>query len=114
MGNEQVITLTNAAVLHIKKNIKQGETAGFRLSVNTSGCNGLTYVPEIVEQPGENDIQYKIDDVWVYVDPDCVQYIKGTTIDFVDKGLGQTQIAFHNPNVDGTCGCGESFNVDDV
>jgi iron-sulfur cluster assembly protein len=37
-------------------------------------------------------------------------YLNGSNIDFVTEGLKQT-FKFDNPNVDSTCGCGESFNV---
>jgi iron-sulfur cluster assembly protein len=34
----------------------------------------------------------------------------GAKLDFVKEGLKQT-FKFENPNVEATCGCGESFSV---
>jgi len=48
--------------------------------------------------------------VKVFVDPDSLPLIKGTTVDFVKQGLNEA-FRFHNPNIKGECGCGESFNV---
>ena len=32
------------------------------------------------------------------------------TVDFVKQGLNEA-FRFHNPNIKGECGCGETFNV---
>ena len=37
--------------------------------------------------------------------------ILGTEMDFVQNKL-QSEFVFNNPNITGTCGCGESFNID--
>ena len=36
--------------------------------------------------------------------------VNGTTVDFVKQGLNEA-FRFHNPNIKGECGCGESFSV---
>jgi len=48
--------------------------------------------------------------VKVFVDPESLPLINGTTVDFVKQGLNEA-FRFHNPNIKGECGCGESFNV---
>jgi len=48
--------------------------------------------------------------VKVFVDPDSLKLIDGTTVDFVRQGLNEA-FRFQNPNIKGECGCGESFNV---
>ena len=44
------------------------------------------------------------------VDREALKFVDGTEIDFVRTGLNEA-FKFHNPNVKGECGCGESFNV---
>ena len=44
------------------------------------------------------------------VDPDALQLIDGTEVDFVKNGLNEA-FSFRNPNISGECGCGESFTV---
>ena len=39
-----------------------------------------------------------------------VALITGAVVDFKDNGLGGAGFASENPNVSGTCGCGESFS----
>lgn len=36
--------------------------------------------------------------------------IVGTEMDFVETKLS-SEFVFNNPNIKGTCGCGESFNI---
>ena len=38
------------------------------------------------------------------------RFLDGSRVDFVKDGLKQ-MFAFENPNVDNTCGCGESFSL---
>jgi len=44
------------------------------------------------------------------VDTESLSVLQGATLDFVKEGLKQN-FKFNNPNVDATCGCGESFSV---
>lgn len=112
--NNQIIFFTEKATAHIKKAIAQkGGNAGFRLSVKKTGCSGLSYVPEIVDAAKENDLSFITQDgLQVFIDPNCVDFVKGTILDFVDEGLGNRHLEFRNPNVKGQCGCGESFKTE--
>jgi iron-sulfur cluster insertion protein len=44
------------------------------------------------------------------VDELSLQYLSGTTVDYVE-GLQGAGFKFGNPNVKSTCGCGSSFSV---
>ena len=115
--NNKVITLTEAAIDHIKAIIqRRGDGVGFRISVKKTGCSGYMYVPEIIDTIQTSDLLFKVDDLTVLIDPDSIDFIRGTQLDYVQKKLGQQQLVFNNPNVDSLCGCGESFNLkeDDV
>ena len=46
----------------------------------------------------------------VFIDPKSLPYLEGIEVDFVREGLNEG-FKFNNPNVKGTCGCGESFSV---
>lgn len=110
--NENILHFTDKAVEHIKKSLARFPKGGFRLTVKKTGCSGYKYVPEVVPEPKAGDIQFKSSqDLIVYLDPMWVDVLKGTEVDLVSKSLGQKQLVFHNPNVAGECGCGESFNL---
>jgi iron-sulfur cluster assembly accessory protein len=115
MQTDRVVTLTDAAISHIRKNLIRDPTAkGLRLSIKKTGCSGFAYVTDIIKETPETDLHYLFgEDVAVFVEPSAVQFIVGTVIDFVDKGLGQSKLVFNNPNVASLCGCGESFSLSD-
>lgn len=110
-----VITLTAAAIAHIRQVIeKRGSGVGFRVSVKQTGCSGYMYVPEIVDAIDPEDISITVaDNLLVLVDPACESIINGTVLDYVKKDLGMEQLQFNNPNAVGLCGCGESFKLKD-
>ena len=61
-------------------------------------------------RPFFKDLVFEDQGVKVFVDPESLPLINGTTVDFVKQGLNEA-FRFHNPNIKGECGCGESFNV---
>ncbi|MEA3244092.1 MAG: iron-sulfur cluster assembly protein IscA [Pseudomonadota bacterium] len=105
------ITLTDAAADRIKSFLQQrGKGLGLRLAVRTSGCSGMAYVLEFIDELDEGDIVFEDQGVKVVVDPKSMAYIDGTELDFAREGLNEG-FKFNNPNVKDECGCGESFNI---
>jgi iron-sulfur cluster assembly protein len=105
------VTMTSAAAERVKSFLKnRGKGFGLRLGVKTTGCSGLAYVLEFVDQPNEDDEVFTIDDVNIVIDGKSLVYLEGTQLDFVKEGLNEG-FKFTNPNAKGECGCGESFNV---
>ena len=104
------ITMTPAAQEHVRSHLqKRGKGLGIRLGVRTSGCSGLSYVLEFVDEVDESDTVIG-DDVKLFIDPKSFAYLDGTELDFVKEGLNEG-FQFNNPNVKDECGCGESFHV---
>lgn len=104
--------MTDNAIQHIKKILAQNDlSVGFRLSIKKTGCSGYAYVTDIISKVIEGDLCHQVGDIFLYVDSKALIYLDGTVIDFVDQGLGQTKLVFHNPNAANLCGCGESFNL---
>ena len=105
------ITLTEKAAKHITRYIeRRGKGIGLRLGVRTTGCSGLAYQLEYVDEALPEDTLFESLGVKVYVDPKSLAYLDGTELDFVREGLNQG-FKFQNPNVKDECGCGESFRV---
>lgn len=111
-----MMTLTDAAVKHIKTMMIQQDGIGFRLSIKQTGCSGYSYVPKIIKTPVEKDIQWIAQDgLVVYLDPLAECFVTGLVIDYAAEeinGLKQQRLIFKNPNEKNRCGCGESFTVD--
>ncbi|MBD9482332.1 iron-sulfur cluster assembly protein IscA [Pseudomonas sp. PDM14] len=105
------ITMTESAARHVQRSLEgRGKGAGIRLGVRTTGCSGLAYVLEFVDELAAEDQVFESFGVKVIIDPKSLTYIDGTELDFVREGLNEG-FKFNNPNVRGECGCGESFNV---
>jgi iron-sulfur cluster assembly protein len=107
-----MISFTEAAKSHIENMLKnRGNNAAFRLSIKKTGCSGYMYVPEIVTEKKESDIELLESNLLIYIDQDVAPLIKGTVVDYVKKSLGASQLEFKNPNAQSLCGCGESFQI---
>jgi iron-sulfur cluster assembly protein len=105
------ISVTQAAASHVDKHLAQrGKGVGIRVGVRTSGCSGMAYVLEFVDELAPGDEVFEDHGVKVIVDAKSLLYLDGTELDFVKEGLNEG-FKFNNPNVTGECGCGESFNV---
>lgn len=105
------VTLTDKAAKHVSNYLtKRGKGIGLRLGVRTSGCSGMAYKLEFVDQAAEDDQVFESKGVKVFVDPKSLPYIDGMELDFAREGLNEG-FKFNNPNVKDQCGCGESFNV---
>jgi iron-sulfur cluster assembly protein len=105
------ITLTEAAARHVNRYLsRRGKGLGVRLGVKTTGCSGLAYKLEYVDEAAPEDIVFENHGVKVLIDPKSLAYIDGTELDFVREGLNEG-FRFNNPNERDRCGCGESFRV---
>lgn len=106
-----MITLTQNAANHIENFLtKRGKGEGVRLGVKTSGCSGMAYTLEFVDDVLPEDLVFEGYGVKVFVDPKSHVYLDGTELDYTKEGL-QEGFKFQNPNVKDECGCGESFHV---
>lgn len=105
------ITMTAAAAERVRTFLhNRGKGVGLRLGVKTTGCSGLAYVLEFVDELNEDDQVFEQDGLKIIVDGKSLVYIDGTELDFAKEGLNEG-FKFNNPNVNGECGCGESFTV---
>jgi len=108
-----MITVTETATKRIKQNLeKRGKGVGIRLGVRTTGCSGLAYTIEYVDEyTAEVGVtNYAQRDFVVLVDAKSQAYLNGLTVDWVRNGLNEG-FDFQNPNERDRCGCGESFRV---
>jgi iron-sulfur cluster assembly protein len=105
------ISLTESAANRVRSFLaSRGRGIGLRLGVRKTGCSGFAYVINYADDSQPGDLVFEDRGVRVLVDPASLPLIDGTTVDFVKQGLNEA-FRFHNPNVKGECGCGESFSV---
>jgi len=105
------ISLTETAAKRVEKYLAgRGKGVGLRLGVRTTGCSGMAYTLEFVDEDNPEDIAFESRGIKIFVDPKSLVYIDGTELDFTREGLNEG-FKFNNPNVKDECGCGESFTV---
>ena len=80
-----------------------------RVYIQGGGCSGFTYNFMFDEQR-DGDIVLHESDVTVIIDSMSLEYLKGSTVDYVDD-FTKSGFEIKNPNAKTTCGCGESFSV---
>ena len=108
-----MITVTDTASKKIKHNLdKRGKGVGIRIGVRTTGCSGLAYTMEYVDEytaeMGVTNFAQK--DFVLLVDAKSLTYLDGLTMDWVRNGLNEG-FDFIKPNEKDRCGCGESFRI---
>ncbi|MCP4789622.1 MAG: iron-sulfur cluster assembly protein IscA [Gammaproteobacteria bacterium] len=105
------ISMSQAAADHVNRYLaNRGQGVGVRLGVRTTGCSGMAYVLEFVDEMATEDTVFESRGVKVIIDPKSMVYLDGTELDYVKEGLNEG-FQFNNPNAKNECGCGESFNV---
>jgi len=106
------VTLSPDAAKHIRHQLhNRGKGIGIRVGAKTSGCTGMAYVLEFIDNSDSEYNVYTSYGVDVYVDRASLKYLAGTQIDLVVDGLN-VSLGFTNPNMTSECGCGESFTTD--
>ncbi len=105
------VTVTESAANQIKKQLeKRGSGLGLKLAVKKSGCSGYAYILDYADALKENDQVFENFGVSVIVSQSDLEFVDGIELDYRREGINEA-FKFNNPNVKGTCGCGESFSV---
>ncbi|HRL21749.1 iron-sulfur cluster assembly protein IscA [Alcaligenes sp. SDU_A2] len=105
------ISLTQAAADHIQRHLKKrGGGLGLRLGIRLTGCSGMAYKLDFVDEATPGDQLFEEYGIKLFVDPKSLPFIDGTQVDYGRDGLNEG-FKFINPNEKASCGCGESFTV---
>ena len=104
------ISLSIRATEEIKKIMSSKDIPdgfGLRVGVRGGGCSGMSYILGF-DKLRDQDLDFSIDGIPLYIDKRHGLYLFGTLIDYHD-GLNARGFTFENPNAVSTCGCGSSF-----
>jgi iron-sulfur cluster assembly protein len=107
-----VINFTDTSKNKIKKLLEKRGGVGIRIGVKTTGCSGLAYVLEYVDEYVHDTslINYAQPEFVVLVDLKHDVYLQNMTVDYVRNGLNEG-FEFKNPNERDRCGCDQSFRI---
>lgn len=112
--NEQnaSLSLTEKAALRLGELRREegNDQLKLRVYITGGGCAGFSYGFRFDETRNEDDTAITRDGVTLVVDPLSIQYLAGSTVDYVE-GLQGARFVVENPNATATCGCGSSFSV---
>jgi len=108
------ITLTPEAARAVLDLLKKRELTDYALRVFISGggCSGFQYGMALENQIRETDLVFEMHEVKVVVDEVSIDYLRGSTVDYVDSLMG-SGFKIDNPNAVSSCGCGSSFRTKD-
>ena len=108
-----MITLSETAARRVRSQLeKRGRGLGITIGVTTTGCSGLAYKLEYIDElPAAGEyMSFNSHGVIIFVSQRDLVYLDGLVMEWHRKGL-QEGVEFNNPNERNRCGCGESFQV---
>jgi iron-sulfur cluster assembly 1 len=109
-SRKAAMELTDAAVDRIKSLLSKRDKKYLKLGVKTRGCNGMAYTLNYADDKGKFDELVESQGVSILIDPGALMHVLGSRMDYVEDRI-KSEFVFSNPNVSGTCGCGESFTT---
>lgn len=105
------IELTENAKIKIQELLKsESENMKLRVYITGGGCSGFEYGFTLDDKENPDDIIFEKELAPTIIDPLSIQYLVGSTIDYVE-GLEGSRFILKNPNATTTCGCGSSFSI---
>jgi iron-sulfur cluster assembly accessory protein len=108
-------TLTTPALVKAATLARQEGENNFKLrvSVQAGGCSGLRYQLYFDDKVSESDLTVLLkegeNELGIVCDNLSAPYLEGASIDFVDT-IEKQGFQIDNPNANGGCACGDSFN----
>jgi iron-sulfur cluster assembly protein len=110
-----MVTITDKGAEKVREFLEAQGTdvaaAGLRVGVRGGGCSGFQYQLAF-DEPRADDSIFEDHGLKLLVDPQALEYVDGSQIDYVDALTG-AGFQVENPNVVAACGCGSSFRVAD-
>lgn len=105
------VTVRAAKVMRGQLDKRGTPTAAIRFGIRGGGCTGYSYMFQYEDGPprAKDTVVEAAFGVKIYVDPKSLLLVRNTEIDF-ETGMRGHGFRFANPNVDSSCGCGESIS----
>lgn len=109
---KNLISLTDTAAERIRAIVENASrpVIGLKIGVKNSGCAGMAYKIDYVEEPDPKDDVVEDKGVKVFIDSSAVLFLIGTEMDYQESKLS-SGFVFNNPNQTSACGCGESVTL---
>ena len=106
------LVISDSAVERLKE--ITGDAGWLRVAVEGGGCSGFQYNFELEEEGGElgeDDILVEKNGGRVVVDETSLEYLQGSILDYHKELIRSAFRIVGNPQAEGGCSCGASFNI---
>uniref|UniRef100_A0A6B2G2J0 Iron-sulfur cluster assembly 1 homolog, mitochondrial n=1 Tax=Myxobolus squamalis TaxID=59785 RepID=A0A6B2G2J0_MYXSQ len=108
---KHALTFTLSAINKLNQIISNRPDAkGLVIGVKERGCSGLSYCLSYCDKEDPRAEKIRINGHYIFIDPKAQFTLLGSEMDYVESKLS-SEFIFKNPNIKGTCGCGESFHL---
>lgn len=105
------VTLSPEAAEQVASFIDRAGGGVLRLGVRGGGCSGFQYVLTL-DTPNEEDLLFESEGQTVAVNPESLPYLAGSHVVWREELMGGG-FDVENPNARSSCGCGNSFRIDE-
>ncbi|KAI9484388.1 hypothetical protein BDB00DRAFT_855995 [Zychaea mexicana] len=111
---ENGLTISDKAIKQLKYIAERDndDSLMLRILVDSGGCHGYQNKLELTDTVEEDDTVFESEGVKVVVDSISLQFVRGSTVDFVEELIGSTFQVIDNPNAKNSCGCNISYDID--
>lgn len=112
-GEAAGVSLTDSAVerlQHLLATKARPDEKALRLTVDAGGCSGFSYRFDLDPGPKEGDAVFAYGGAQLVVDSVSLEFVRGATVDYAAELIKSNFEVVANPNAEGSCGCGSSFN----
>ncbi|KAK1389651.1 iron-sulfur assembly protein IscA-like 2, mitochondrial [Heracleum sosnowskyi] len=82
-----------------------------RLSIEAGGCSGFQYKFSLDDKTNSDDRIFEREGVKLVVDNISYDFVKGSTVDYVEELIRSAFQVASNPSAVGGCSCKSSFIV---
>ena len=106
-----MITITDEGAERVNHFLESRQSGlGIRVKITTTGCSGYAYGIEFADETNDDDTVFESNGVTIVVDSKSLIMVDGTELDYQTEGVN-SGFSFNNPLEGSTCGCGESFTL---
>ncbi|XP_051186753.1 iron-sulfur assembly protein IscA-like 2, mitochondrial [Lolium perenne] len=110
----EAVSMTDSCVRRLKElhaNEPSAEGNMLRLSVEAGGCSGFQYTFVLDNKKNADDRVFEKNGVKLVVDNVSYDFVKGSTVDYVEELIRSAFVVSTNPSAVGGCSCKSSFMV---
>ncbi len=109
----KILQITPDAVMHFENVLEQENAIAVKLSLTGGGCAGFEYKWDTITEFYTNkDYTQPMGNYTFVLDEMAIPYLKGSTIDYVNKGMAGSEVIIDSPQASSTCGCGVSVTFE--